>query len=169
MAGVYADSEQAEVLAALVKLLIDKIPALSTKSCFLTVLPVPPHLPSDNLMVTVSPNGGTFPEEFTAGGGEFQCTEDTSAIITILSRFQANRPGHEQALLSDQARGMLRMKKLILKAVTGKNLTSTVDANLVLRNLMAPRQSSTPEYVGDEQLAQIGITVSLMYDWALTQ
>lgn len=168
MAGQYADTEQAAVLDALVARLIDQIPALSTKNCFLSILEDPPNYASDNVFLTVAPSAGIFPDEFQDGGGEHQCTEETGAVISIFSRFQANRPGHERALLSDFARGILRMKRLVLKALVGQNLTSTDDANYVLRDFIKAKKSSFPAYVGQEQLVKVAIEFSTVFDWNLT-
>lgn len=168
MSGTYADSEQSAVLDALAKLLIDSIPVLSTKNCFISILEDPPQMPSDDVFVTVAPTAGDFPEEFQDGGGPNQCTEYTGAIISIFSRFQANRPGQERDALSDFARGILKMKRLVLKAVVGKNLTSAADGNQVLRELIKAKKSSFPAYVNNEQLVKVGIEVSTPFDWNLT-
>lgn len=160
------DTEQADVLDAICAQLITSIPALSTKNTFISILPVPPQLPADNLFLTVSPTGGNFPEEFTAGGGQWQCTEDAGVIVAIFSRYQADRPGHERDLLSEFTRGILRMKKLVLKALVGQD--PTWNTNFILRNLLAPQTAGAPDYVGDEQLVQVPLKFQTIYDWNLT-
>jgi hypothetical protein len=160
------DGEQGDILEAITKALIDNIGGLSAKNCFISIYPNPPYKIPDNLFVTVSPAASNYPEEFTSGGGQNQCTEDSSVLVTIFSRFQCNRAGQEREALNDQNRGILQMKRSILKTLCSLDLT--VNANFELRNQMQPKRCGAPEYVGDEQLLTVSMEFSVTWDWDLT-
>lgn len=166
MSGTRTDTEQADILDSVVKQLLDTIPSLSSKTCFISILPDPPYKVPDNQFVTVAPTGGDFPEEFTDGGGQNQCTEMSGVIVTAFSRFQAYRQGQEREALSNWTRGILRMKRLILKSLVSQDLTW--NTNFILRSLVRPKKSGPPDHVGDEALVKIPISFALDFDWNLT-
>lgn len=160
------DGEQNDIFDAIVKALIDNIDGLSDKNCFISVYPSPPYKVPDNFFITVGPTAGTFDEDMITGGAQNQCTEDTSALVTMFSRFQCMRPGQERNALNDQSRGLLRYKRLILKALC--SLDVMANTNLVLRNMLTPKRSGAPEYVGDEQLLSMSLEFAVSFDWDLT-
>jgi hypothetical protein len=159
------DGEQGDLLDAVVKALIDNVPQLSSKNAFISIYPSPPYKVPDNVFVTVSPGASSFPEEFIVGGGQKQCAEDATVLVTIFSRFQCNQAGQERNALNEQTRGVLRMKRAILKALVAADLT--VNAQPVLRNLVMPKQSGAPEYAGEEQLISVALSFGLTWDWDL--
>lgn len=160
------DTEQSDVLDSFVKRLLDCIPAFSDKTCFVSINPDPPYAVRDNTFLTVSPTGGVFPEEFTDGGGAEQCTEESGVIVTIFSRFQCNRPGDEREALSEFTRGVFRLKKQVLKAITSQDLTW--GARRILRNLPRPKNSSPPDNADKDGLTKISVSFSADFDWDLS-
>lgn len=161
------ETEQSDVLLAIVDRLVDQIPALSRKNCFISILPNPPYKVPDNVFVTVSPTGGTFPEDLLVGGGAHQCNESAGVLVTVFSRFMAQRTGHDAASLTDFTRGVLRMKRLILKALTAHDLQ--FERNSILSSLMLPTDSGPPEPIGDpaENLVQVSVKFGTDFDWNL--
>jgi hypothetical protein len=162
------DTEQADVLDAIVARLLDQIDSLSDKNCFISLLPNPPYKCPDNLFVTVSPTAGTFPAEFLDGGGQNQCVEATGVLVTIFSRYMASRPGQDRETLSDQTRGVLRLKRLILKALTDHDLQ--FGGNLILRDPILPTDSGNTDPVEQpgQNLVQLPLKFALAFDWNLT-
>ena len=163
-----SDTEQADVLDAVVKKLIDNIPLLSDKNCFISILPKPPYKVSDSLFLTVSPTAGNFPEDLLIGGGQNQCTENSGVLVTIFSRYMAQRPDHDRDSLSDQTRGILKMKREVLRQLTALDLEW--EGSKILRSEMIPTDASPAEPVQDpgENLVQLTIRFSTDFDWNLT-
>lgn len=162
------DSEQADVLDACLAKLITDIPQLSDKNTYISILPYPPVKITDNLFVVVSPTDGTFPEELVEGGGQNQCTEVSGILVSIFTRFAAYREGREREALSENTRGILRMKRLVLKSLTAADLS--FNANLVLRSLVIPKVSGPPDFAdpNDKALIQVTIRFEVTWDWSLT-
>lgn len=161
------DTDQADILDAVVARLINQIDRLNDKTCFPTMDDKePPYKPADEVFVAVCPTGGTFPEEFTDGGGAHQCTEYSGVIVTIWSRIHTDRAGRDREALANFTRGLFRLKKLILKALCSHDLTFNGD--WILRNMIAPKISGPPDRVGEEGLSKIPINFSTDFDWNLT-
>lgn len=160
------DTTQADVLDAVVRRLIDRIDSLSDKNCFLAVLPDgSPYRPADNLFVVVSPTGGRF--SLVEGGGPSQCSEQTGVLVTIFSRFMANRHERDRDALADETRGVLTLKRQILRALTAADVE--VEGQPCLRDLLVPTESTPPDPAhGDERLVQIGLKFEFSFDWNLS-
>lgn len=163
-----SDSEQADILDAVVARLVDQVDAVSEKTCFIAITPVPPYFPADNIFVTVSTTAGTFPEDLLVGGGINQCTERTGVLVTIFSRKRTDRAGQDREVLNEETRGLLRLKRAVLKALTGHDLQW--QQSNVLRSLLLPTESSPGEPVDAEgnKMTAISIRFSIEFDWNLT-
>ena len=164
------DSEQADILVAVKARLQDQIPELGELNCFVSILPDgDPYRPADNLFVTVAPTGGTF--EGIAGGGARQCTENTGVLVTIFSRFRAQRQERDEDALVDEVRGILRMKRAILRALAGHDLYVSTDplqpAAPALRAYLAPTESSPPDPTGDREMVMVSLRFDVTFDWDL--
>ena len=160
------DTNQIDVLDAVVRRLIDQIDTLSDKNCFLAVLPDgTPYRPADDVFVVVSPTGGRF--GLVDGGGIRQVNEQTGVLVTIFSRFMATRQERDRDALADQTRGLLVLKGRILRAMAALDLE--VSGQPALRDLLVPTESTPPDPAhGDERLVQIGLKFEFSYDWDLS-
>lgn len=166
--GLRIDSEQADVLDSVLAQLLLDIPNLSSKNCLISIDPDPPYKVPENFFLTISPANGTFPPELVDGGGENQCMEESGVVVTSFSRFMANRPGQEREALSDFTRGILRMKRLILKSLTNADLT--FNGNFITRDPPTPKFSSFPTWVdADKTLLKLSLEFRISWDWALTR
>ena len=156
------------------KILIKQIPdVLSDKNCYISLYPELPYQPVGDLMVVVTPLGGTFPEKFQAGGGKNQCTEESSVFVTIFSRCRSDRAGRDIDSLADRARGVLRLQQRILAALVMADpqvpTPGQSGTDSVLRDLMMARQSSNPEHATpDKDWVQYATEFSTSFDWQLS-
>lgn len=145
---------QEAVLQAIVDRLREQLD-LNPSTCFLSIDPEPCANISHNLFLTVSPDGGQFREGEFAGAGENLVIENTHAVITIFSQIRLDRVEHATSFLTDNARGVLTMKRKVLKALAGHILVDT-DGNALLVDYLepvsAPRPQSDRAKIGDVQL-----------------
>ena len=162
------DTTQAAVLQAVVNALIESVPNLTAKTCFISLYPDPPAALPENIWCTVSVWDGDFPPEMQDGGGQFTCMEDAGVLVKVFSRMKTDRVGHDVNSLIDEARGLLTLKGHLLRALVGQNpqferqniLTSFIKA----KRASAPEQSST--FKGFNELS---ILFSTQFIWALTE
>lgn len=178
MSGSRVDVDQAAVLDAVVAQLIGNcaLPAgaqLTDKTCFITNYPELPTPATDDVMITVSPEGGTFQPELFIGGAQKQCTENSGILVSIWSRFKAERQFRDRQILCDEARGLLKIKKSVLRCLAGADLQAnyppgTGGTNAFLRQWLIPTQAFAPDHPKDEPYAGLTIRFSADFDWDLT-
>lgn len=173
MSGSRVDTDQADVLQAIVDLLIGVgYLNLTDQTCFMTIYPELPNQPTGNYYVTVSPTDGTFPEQFQIGGGVNQCTEETGVLVTIWSQLKLDRNGRDVRMLTDDTRGLLRLKKKVLRALVTAdpqvNTPGQGGTNSVLRNLMLARRCAVPEHDPKNGYGCIALLFEVVFDWDLT-
>ena len=160
-------TEQADVLEASAAWLRNQVEELGSESvCFVSAWPMPPHCPPGNLFATIAPTDGTFDQDLLEGGGANTACENAGVVVTVFSRCKLDRAGQSNFLLSDQGRGLLRLKKKILKAFTSHDLE--FERSLILRNQMAPLRSTAGDYNEQQSIGWLSVTFSTDFDWALT-
>ena len=165
------DTQRSDVLDAVVNRLIDQVPQCTDKTCFVSILPNPPYYPPDDQFVTVSPTAGRFVEELLDGGGQNQCTEDTGVLVSLFSRYVATQAGHDRDALNDFTRGILNLKRSVLKALVDFDLQ--FGGNLILRSLMQPTDAGPPEPITEGsgqggRMVQVTLRFKTEFDWNLT-
>jgi hypothetical protein len=162
-----ADTTQADILDAIVRRLIDQIDPLTEKTCFIGILPDgAPYRPADNLFVVVSPTGGQFPAEFVDGGGSQQLTENSGVLVTIFSRLMSQRQERDREGLASETRGLLTLKRQILRALTAHDLEW--GGQKILRSLLVPSESSPADPAREvDNLVQLSIRFEVSFDWDL--
>jgi hypothetical protein len=77
---------------------------------------------------------------------------------------------HDEKVLRDAGRGLLRVKELVLKALVGFDLTDTA-GNTLLRDLLWCQSAGRPQravFNGNEQIAMLATVWGTTYDWELT-
>lgn len=108
-----------DIYDAIVARLIERIPQFCNEStCYQTLNPdmVPPK-PGD-LMFPVAPLSGRIQESYVEGGGNEQLFVNGGAIVKIHSPLQLDQKGHDVALLSDASRGLWKVARLVLNALS---------------------------------------------------
>ena len=142
MAGQRVPTTQVDVLTAIVKQLQTAL-GLTESACFLSVHPEAQPTVNQNVWLTVSPEDGQFDDGAWGGGGQAVLIENTWAVITIFSAMRLDRPEHDVAFLTDVVRGVLTVKRKVLKALgTFDPVNSSAD--FILCQPMAPTNSPRP-------------------------
>ncbi len=131
----------------------------------------PPSIPiGGEYFLTVAPGDGDFIDGEQAVGN---VTEDWAVTVTIYSRVQLDQTDHDKETLSVAGRGLLRLKKDVLKALVGHDLAEEDDDTFLRQTLYAIR-ATRPELVskgGATQgmaLAVMRIDFGVSFDWDLT-
>lgn len=161
-----ADSTLDTILTLFVDRLIDQVPGFNAENCFLTFHPdiTPPPVTAD-VFCTVSPMSGAFDLTMQDGGGKFQATIESGAMVRLHSIVQLDQANHATILLTDQTRGIISTLTSILSALTCDDLDDGIKE--VLREPVKPTEL-TWGLNEDRSLATCDITFRLYYDWLLS-
>lgn len=159
------DSNHSDILDAVAARLISQISGYSASNCFVTLEPMPFPFPQHNQFMTVCPSDGVFDDAIIEGAGVAACAENSNVIVTCASRIMLDQVAQHRTLISDQSRGLLVTKRLILKALTAHDLI--VGSNAVLRNFIAPVKALSPGYDREARLGWLSIVFALDFDWDL--
>lgn len=167
-------TNQIAVLEAVIARLIAAVDGFSARNCILTAQP--PQEPPENIhgdyFATVSPTNGRFDEGVHEGAGIEGTLEYAGVVIVIFSRIKLDRVGHDTALLTDASRGLLELKRLILRALSGHDLMDESGDSL-LANFMAPLRSDSPNSTWEKggrgpALGDLALTFSTDLLWDLS-
>jgi hypothetical protein len=163
------DISQADVLQAIL-LRLQTALALSDRQCYPVARPQDaPSIPmGGDYWLTVSPGAGNFGPEEQADGN---VTEDSDVTVTAYTRIKTDSVGHDTDLLLDAARGLLPIKKAILKALVGHDAVDA-DGNTFLRQLLYAQTATAADIVKlpntEAAFGRLSITFGLSWDWSLT-
>lgn len=180
------DVQQHEVLQAVVAYLRSSL-GLDDRTCFETLnaaeAPAMWMGTADNWQLLVSPGPGAFDAGLFHGGGREQTMEVWQIVVGIYTQVSLDETGHDHEALVKANRGILRLKYLVLNALSGRDLTpdgeeGSPDTDVVfLRETIRPVSASQPVYLeqprreGDEPhgpgLVQLLLGFSVPFDWEL--
>ena len=99
-------------------------------------------VPGGDFFVTVSPGGGQFEQGEQSPPN---VTEYTDVVVTAYTRIRTDSTGHDQQLLQDLKRGLLTLKRMLLKALVGQWLNPAYN----LRQSVYARGSEAPKVLQD--------------------
>ena len=138
---------------------------LNDRNCFETIAPDQPNMvPGGDFFVTVSPGGGQFEQGEQSAPN---VTEYTDVVVTAYTRIRTDSTGHDQQLLQDLKRGLLTLKRMLLKALVGQWLNPAYN----LRQSVYARGSEAPKVLQDAHagtlLGAISVTFGVDFDWDL--
>jgi len=159
------DVDQDTVLTRLVAHLQSTL-SLNARQCFPVVDPdQPPELPvGGTFFVGVGvAEGQLFPDEQISGN----ISEDSDVEVTGYSRIHLDSADHDEKLYQETNRGTLILKKKLIKAVAGVDLTTAGGDNF-LRQPMYVKRASRTQYDGDQMIAWITITIGVDFDCDIT-
>jgi len=167
---------QKQILDAIVSRLRSKIARLGDMNCHMTDQRQPIAWPPDRECVTVSVEGGRFPEPFYNGGGGSTLCESSTVAVTVWVRCNLDRiQTIEVALLEDT--GIYSdwkpdiLRALLISESSGGDVIpwSPVgpDGICLLRNCLSPISCGT--VVTDSTGEWLGMTLSFSadFDWRL--
>jgi hypothetical protein len=130
-----------------------------------------PVLPAGgDYFLTVAWEPGIFPQDEEQWTGA--CEEQAAIIITIYTRIHLDPPNSDDHLLWDATKGLAVLKRKVLKAMIGQDLTDT-DGAPFLRQLIHARSSGRFDSVkvgsGDGvALGMVQLTFGVSFDHDLT-
>src|SRR6185437_6609409 len=108
-----------------------------------------------------------YPAEFEGSQSPEQLYEVMFVTVTVYSRLKTDRAGTEEHLLRDSRRGLLQIKKRVLRALVGKDLEDE-EGNHFLREFVCVRRAGRPEYDNKKGIGWLQLTFLLGFDWDLT-
>lgn len=168
------DITQSDVLDRIVVRLREQLD-LDPRQCFESLdADSPPELPvGGDYFVGVSPGDGQF---LTGEQVVGNVTELWSVVVTAYTRVHLDSANHDTAVLRDTSRGLLELKRKILKALVGEDLT-TGDGDTFLRQLLYATDSRKPQ-IGtwqggsrprsDMSFGWVSVTFGVDFDWDIT-
>lgn len=159
------DIDQITVLQLITEHLRTQLDLNETR-CYRAIDPsIPPKIPV----------GGPYHVSVALGHGSFETgeqmpeniTEQSIVSVTGYSRIQLDPIDKSQFLLDDAERGLLTIKRLILKALVGHD-PATEGGDVFVRQLLYAISAHKPEYDTDKSLGWISIDFGVDFDWDLT-
>lgn len=162
---------QDDILLSIRDRLIDQLEWCTDQTCFLSDQPTPETSPSGAPFCTVSMGDGQFPHEFFTGGGADTCTEVASVIVTAINRVKLDRPRRVDRRLLEPDRGLVLLKRDILRALLGDPVWEPASGTQpLLRDLLAPSRSVGPGEVtiGDAKFLAVQLHFHTPFDWDLS-
>lgn len=158
---------QKTVLEAVVARLKAEVSELNGESlCYVSDYIDPPENVQTDLFAQVSPSDGQFDVDIQEGAGENDVREYAGVIVTVFSRVKLDRNGKTESLLVDATRGMLPLKRKIIRALAGRQLSSG-GSDLLVNHVFAQR-ASAPRYDRDLRLGVMSIFFSTDFEWDLS-
>lgn len=151
--------------------------SLDERSCYSVVDRHSPGLPhSGDFWVTLSLGSQSeFDDTLIDGGGIEQVTEFVPLIVAGYSRVKLDSTGHDHFLLTDDARGLLAIKKLILRTMTCEDIKCNNDTSTFLRNLPIPASAENPQLLRPANdadaawgIGMVSVTFTCVFDWDLS-
>lgn len=164
------DLPQGDIVEAFIGRLQKEL-KLSERQCYLVIEPDDvPNIPTGgHYFLTVAPMDGTFDIEEQAIE---QCMERADIVVTILSRVALDQSKHDTKKMLDARRGLLPIKRLVLKAMVGSTLAESCDPLTVspVRSLIYATRATAARMgqQGKHLLAYMQITFSTEFDWDLS-
>jgi len=159
------DVTQDAVLNRLVEHLREAL-GLDKRQVYETLEPTaPPIIPKGGpYFVTVAPGAGQF---VTGEQQIHNVTEEWSVVVTGYTRIKLDSTDHDEKVLRDAKRGLLEIKRLLLKALVGQDLTTKYSEEF-LRNLLYARNVTNPQHDRTKGIGWISIEFGVDFDWDLT-
>lgn len=126
-------TDQKTVLLAIVKKLRASITEFEQENlCFVSDKEWPTVALHENLFCTVCPKSAEFEDGLIIGGGMDGVKEIGVFAVSVWSRISTDQLEHSEHAFLDDERGILPLKKAVLKALAGQQLYSDPDNTLQL-------------------------------------
>lgn len=180
MAGGFGSSalvcptDQATVLNAVVAKIRAEISGFSSEvTCFISDVPWPAIEVHDDAFITVCPKDAGFDDGLTVGGGSFQVLEHAVFQVTYWSRLTTDQLEHSKYAMLDSVKGILVLKKLILKCLAGQQLYSDYPTNTrpLLTEVLRPASAQHPpsrQHSGDIEFESMSLAFIGPFFWDLS-
>ncbi|HEV3340784.1 MAG TPA: hypothetical protein VG125_10525 [Pirellulales bacterium] len=164
-------TNQDDVLNAVERLLVTRL-AISDKYIFQTTKPLVAigNPPSGDYWLTISPGEGIFPDEWQIGGGANTVMELATTRVAAYTRIRTDSTDRDTNLLHDLKRGLLPIKRKLLKAMVGQQLYDDAAPNpnaLCIRAIGIIR-AEDPDYDKEKGTGFIVLHFATPFQWDLT-
>jgi hypothetical protein len=166
------DVYQDQVLQAVVDHLRDDL-GLDENQVYMTIDPLNPIIPKGgDYWLSVSPGDGRFDLALAESTVVDQCYEDSVVSVYGYTRIYLDESNTDQQMLVNATRGILVVKRLILKSMSGVDLS--INGQLYGRGLLTPDYATSPDVgkinrEGEAALpiGIVGINFKAPFDWDL--
>jgi len=132
---------------------------------------------ADHLFCTVAPSDGAFPSDGVDGSGQYLVYENANFSVTVRSRIQTDQIERSTQAYLDQNRGLLPIKKRVLKALAGQQLYSapnygdqaTYDTSTgaLLTAVLCPTRSQHQSQQEEDKFSEFTVGFSCQWNWDL--
>ena len=158
------DALEADVLISVAAKLRTDL-SLGVRQAFVVLDPRnPPQFPKGgNYFITVAPGGGVFAE----GDQVYpNVTEETEVLVTAYTRVLLDSTDHYDTLLTQATRGLLPIKRSILKSLVGADLQ--IGGDSFTRDAVFAIRAERPDYDESKSIGWQTITFGVNFDWDLS-
>ena len=168
-AGSVCPTDQVTVLDAVVARLRASLSEFADPTtCFVSDTPWPSVEVNDNLFCTVAPMSGQFDGELPIGAGQQGIVESSMVQVTVWSRLMLDRLERADIQFSDDPRGLLSLKKRVLKALAGTQLFDTGGNPLLIEWMRPIRSLHPPAKQHEDDFSSFAIQFESTFDWDLS-
>jgi hypothetical protein len=126
-----------------------------------------PEQTINTAFLCVAPTDAEFPEEIQIGGGAMTCMEWGAVGVWIFSDSRLDQVGHMAAALYDENEGLLELKRRVLRALVGQDLTGGDGAQPLLAELVPAKQFDKPRK-NPQGLWFIKLVFGALFMWDLS-
>ena len=117
--------------------------------------------------LTICPTDSEMPEEFQTGGGAATCFEYAGVEVTILADSRKDQTGHMAAALYDADDGLFELKRRVLKALVGVDISGG-DPNVFLLAELVPVRRSNKLKKNPQGIWFTTVEFGTLFLWDLT-
>lgn len=164
--GPGTPTTQIEVLEAVVARIRSQLEQFDEDNlCFLSVDPDPCYEVFQPQYITVAPAEGGLDDGIFDGSGS---TNELSAVeVTVWSQVKLDREGADVEMLETDDRGLLVIKRQILRALS-RHMLLDPEGNMILVRPMRLLHAAYPKHRNDDDRGNISMTFSTDFIWDLT-
>jgi hypothetical protein len=157
---------QEDILSGMADLLRAEFSEWDTTAIYWTDNPKPEVSQNLDLFIQLTPGGGSFNQGILQGGPR---AEETSLVgVTIWRRSVIDDAGRAQDSLFNTSEGLLKIKRRVLKALTGKMLVDG-SGNQIATGTITPQQALEPDTgATDPPLDRLAMYFQVPFDWDLS-
>lgn len=133
---------------------------------------------TDNISCTVSPREGQFPSDTIDGAGQYAVFENANIDVTVRSRIQTDQTERSTEAYLDSERGLLPLKKRVLKSLAGQQLYANptfgtqddydISQGALLTAVMAPVRASHQSGQLQDEFSEFTLTFACQFGWDLS-
>jgi len=126
-----------------------------------------PEQTINSTFICIAPTDAEFPEEIQIGGGATTCMEWGAVGVWIFSTDRLDQVGHMAAALFDENEGLLELKRRVLRALVGVDLTGGDGPQPLLAELVPAKTFDKPRK-NPQGLWFIKLVFGALFMWDLS-